>query len=150
MKLGLALRPEWPCSTKGKLRVITLAPQVTMAINDLGPFEALPRDLFTRGVPKGCTQSVLQKLDLRTETGWPVRCMLSSFARDGVPTETQLDALYAILVYGAFVRVRAESWAAYEAARATILAVLTSARPRLSGGRVAGIHELWDMAPEAE
>jgi hypothetical protein len=146
MKLGLALPPDWPHDVKDRLRVVVPAPNVTMAITDLGPLESVPRDIFSRGVPKGHTQTVLRKFELRTTTGWPVRCMLSQFEKNGVADETQLDALYIILVYGAFVRVRSPQMAAYEAAQDTILAVLKSARPRLSGGRVTGIHELWDMS----
>jgi hypothetical protein len=84
-------------------------------------------------------------MEAQTVTGWPMRTVLSQIARRGAFVELRLDVIYVFLVYAGLVRVRASSLDRYRELRPTILRILAGARPDLTGDRLAGIHELWDL-----
>ena len=152
MQIDLAFSPRWTREDLGRVRVYT-APDYTVAPDVV--FEVFPVFSRTEIEPRDVLlHDVAPELELRSErpesaataNGWPITLQaITLHEPGGAFRELRLLAHYQVLVVQAFVLVRSVSVERFQAHRAQILELITTAKIDLTDDRPAAISELWSM-----
>jgi hypothetical protein len=152
MQIDLAFSPRWTREDLGRVRVYT-APDYTVAPDVV--FEVFPifsrteisaREVLLHDVPADLEVRTDPAESTATANGWPITLQVVTLHDPGGAfRELRLLAHYQALVVQAFVLVRAINVERFQAHRAQILELITTAKIDLRDDRPAAISELWTM-----